>query len=150
MDEHMISGNQGQDESALDLNLSVLTDRGGSDTSVTDKSGIYIFDIETEARIKQYIQMEQDRLLYYKEEVFEGKAKWADAELETIKGQIFAMSSTSNRSFENRNPGLSEKGNTAWFIVLPVFCIFISLSYGRIKKKEREKRIADIDNSYDE
>lgn len=140
----------GEPGSSIDLNVSVLTDRDGSAPALMDKAGIHIFDAEGEARIQHYIQTEHNRLLFYKKEVFEGKTGRVDHELQTIKEQVFAITASSNHSFENRNAEMSEKSNIVWIMLLPIICIYISLSYRRFKKKEREKRIADIDNCYDE
>lgn len=146
----------GQDKSylenpeSLDLNPSVLTDRDGSATALMDKSGIHVFSNEAEAQIKQYIQLEQDKQLYLRKEVFRENVDQVDKELKLIEEQVFAMTAIPNNINVDKIPDFKEKGNIVWFIILSIFCIYISLSYGRFKKKEREKKIADLNNSYDE
>lgn len=145
-----VQNQDGSEESSLDLNLSVLTDRDGFTVPLMDKTGIRVFDIEVEEQMEQYIQREQDKLNYYETQVFRRKKAQEKSDLDIIKEQVFAITSVSNNSPEKRDSGSHGKGSIVWLMIVSVICIYISLSYGRVKKKEREKKIADLDNCYDE
>lgn len=136
-------------DSNLRLDVSVLTDRAGKTAALMDKNGLYVFAESVEYQIEQYQMEEQEKAAYYKTHVFQADAPDEDRELEYIRSHVFMeVSTVSGRP----NPeGRKEAAVSPWLTAgIAAAGIMISVLYWRRKKKAREKRIADLDNRYDE
>lgn len=139
-------------DSSLEINLSVLAERGGTvkDTAVMDHYGIKVFDWKVEEQIQQYEAKEQIKNLYYKKIVLGRNSSQEDDELETIRNQVFAVSSVPSKTIEDRNNQEDFWENTLLVTILITVMLIVGIIYGRFKKKRREKKLADTNNRYDE
>lgn len=140
------------EETYLNLDLSILTDRNSSErkTSIADWNGIRIFDIATEERIREHQGREKEEVNRYKEVVFNSNLNPNEKELEYIKNNVFATIVIGGK---NLNP--KKKSEPAWIsnvIIVSGFLIvlLVGIWYGRYKGKVRVRKLADIDNSYEE
>jgi len=152
MMENRVISFEEEDDSTLDLNLSVLAERNGAakDTAIMDHYGIRVFDWSIEEKIQQYEANEQQKIAYYKRRILSRDHNQEDKELETIRRQVFTVSSVPSKTIENYpNQGGVWK-NTVIIAIIMVLMLMVGTFYGRFKKKEREKKLADINNSYDE
>lgn len=136
-------------DSNLRLDVSVLTDRAGDQTALMDKNELYIFEESVEARIGQYLIREQKMNDYYRAHVFAADTAPVDRELEYIKSHVFMQASSVS---ERMNPEKKESDGISIWLTAAILAagILISAIYWNRKKKAREKRIADLDNRYDE
>lgn len=136
-------------DSNLRLDVSVLTDRTGGRTALMDKNGLYIFEESVEEQIAQYLIREQEKSAYYKSSVFSEDTTNEDRELNYIKSHVFMqISSVSDRTAPEAK---KDNGASLWLTAgIAVTGIVITVLYWRRMKKAREKRIADLDNRYDE
>ena len=91
------------DDATLDINLSVLAERNGTvrDTAIMDHYGIRVFDWKIEEQIRQYEANEQQKIAYYKKRVLSRDRNQEDKELETIRKQVFAVSSVPSKMIED-------------------------------------------------
>lgn len=150
--ENRIINFEEADDSTLDLNLSVLAERNGTgkDTAIMDRYGIRVFDWNIEKQIQQYEANEQQKIAYYKRRVLSRDCNQEDKELETIRNQVFAVSSVPPKIIEDHSNQGGVWQNAALTAIIIVLMLMVGIFYGRFKKKEREKKLADINNSYDE
>jgi len=140
------------DDATLDLNLSVLAERNGTvrNTAVMDHYGIRVFNWNIEVQIRQYEANEQQKIAYYKRRVLSRDRNQEDKELETIRKQVFAVSSVPSKTIEDHSNQGGVWQNAILTTMIIMLMLMVGIFYGRLKKKEREKKLADIDNSYDE
>jgi hypothetical protein len=141
------------DEDAyLTLDLSVLAERNSSENKIalSDRYGIRIFAPETEERIREYQAEEKQKENYYLENVFLSSGNMGEQELETIRSSVFSVT-----VLPGKEAAPARKSGLSWQNVAAVFAacflvLVVGTFYGRYKKKGREKKLADIDNRYDE
>lgn len=136
-------------DSDLRLDVSVLTDRAGGQTALMDKNELYIFEQSVEDQIAQYLTREQEKNDYYRSHVFEVDIVAGDPELEYIKRHVFMQASSVS---ERTNPEVKGKDSVSLWLTVGIIAagVMITGFYWKRKKKAREKRIADLDNRYDE
>lgn len=152
MMENKIISFEEADDAALDLNLSVLAERNGTvkDTAIMDRYGIRVFAWSIEKEIQQYEANEQQKIVYYKKRVLSRDRNPEDKELETIRKQVFAVSAVPPKTIENHSNQGGVWQSAVLTAMIIVLILMVGIFYGRFKKKEREKKLADINDSYDE
>lgn len=140
------------DDASLNLDPSLLLDRDSVATyeAIMDRYVIRIFDEKAEEQISRYQQEVRKRENFYKRMVFRVNNELADRELNVIRSELFALSYTPSRIKQNNNETKSSFQNPGLIVVLCLLVTGISIGYGRVKRKERERKLADFNNSYDE
>lgn len=148
--ESIKTENGDSDEAYLDLDPSVLSQRSGKTSSITDLYGLKVFDEAVEKQIEEYKLKNQQEIQFYHLNLFATSVKQEDEELEIIRQSVFAESAAFGKPVQagSRESDLGENIVIAFLIMILI--LLTGISYGRFKKKGREKRLADINNSYDE
>lgn len=140
------------EETYLTLDLSVLAERNHSENKIalSDRYGIRIFAPETEERIQEYQAEEKQKENYYRKNIFLSSGNMGEQELKTIKSRVFSVTVLPGKETAPVSKhGLSWQSAAAVFAVC-FLVLVVAIFYGRYKKKGREKKLADIDNRYDE
>lgn len=140
------------EEAYLNLDMSILTDRntGEEKTSGGNWYGIRIFDKIAEEQIQEHQNKEKEEIAFYKGKIFFSSSDQTDKELEYIRDHVFAAAAAAVKK-----PDPVKGQETVWGSVVmvsaAVFTVLLTgIWYGRYKKKMRGKRLADIDDSYEE
>ena len=130
------------DNTRLDLDPSVLYERGGRNSSTLDKFGIPVFDKDILDTIKKYEQNEKIEIAYIRNNAFDNNLHNGDTELEYIKKQVFLSKQV---KWEPLVVDDVKVGNKTGFLILLI--IVVPLAIIGICRKKKVIRNAYIDNS---
>ena len=130
------------DNTRLDLDPSVLYERGGRNSSTLDKFGIPVFDKDISDAIMKYKENEQIEIAYIRNNVFDDNLYNGYTELEYIKKQVFLSKQV---KWEPLVVDDVNTGNKTGFLI--VLIIVVPLVIIGICRKKRVIRNAYTDNS---
>lgn len=143
-----------QETEAANLNLdtSVLIDKNSRIRRVAlmDLYGLRVLDQDIEKRIEEYQQKEQRKNDFYKTIVFQNEQDMVDKELDIIREHVFFATYTSAQSMVTREQSDNFRQYAGITVGMVLLILLIGLCYGKFKQSKREKRLADINDSYDE
>ena len=130
------------DNTRLDLDPSVLYERGGRNSSTLDKFGIPVFDKDISDAIMKYKENEQIEIAYIRNNVFDDNLYSGDTEMAYIKKQVFL---SKQMKWEPLVVDDVNTGNKTGFLI--VLIIVVPLVIIGICRKKRVIRNAYTDNS---
>lgn len=136
----------------LDLDTSVLTEQGNAlkHAALMDLYGVRILDQDIEKQINEYQQREQQKIAYYKAAVFLQGQGFVDKEFNYIRENVFSVPQTSARSMETKEYPDDFRQLTGFIVSLVLLILLTGICYGKLKQIKRGKKLADINNRYDE
>lgn len=137
-----------KDDTQIDLDLSVLAERNGTqrEAAIMDRYGIYVFSPEIETLIQQYQVKERQKESYYKEMAFEKITDLESKELAYFQEQVFWTIAPPARTVQQKKVADNAYGNGILAVVVFALVLGIGIRYGKKKKR----KLADMENPYGE
>lgn len=137
--------------SPLSLDPTVRIENNVNKISIMDQYEIHVFNTETQEKLKNAEKDEQAKISIIKNTTFYTCDDIEKQELSLIRYTVFESGSLLTKDIEeSKNIDMKNATYNYIYIGIGLLIGLIGTIYAKHKKKEREKRIADINNSYDE